>query len=92
MTTLEKLQKEYEDELAREPGPDAGEVAKEAAWLKSYARKKPVKNFGGNYWGINRNRCSIIKPKMIQALADAGHIELSGGQFTMKWLAESAGL
>ncbi len=39
--------------------------------------KKSVCQFGGNFWGINRNRCMIIKPEVIKALAEAGVIKLS---------------
>lgn len=53
------------------------DVAKQVDFLRSYAGKKTVKNFGGNFWGFNRSRCTIIKPEMIDALREAGHIEMA---------------
>lgn len=59
------------------------DLEKEHGWLASYAKKKPINNYGGNYWGINRNRCTIMKPEMIKALADAGLIVMNGNSFTV---------
>lgn len=59
------------------------EVESSASWLKGYAGKKPVRNFGANFWGINRNRCTIIQPEMIAALVAAGKITKTGSSFTM---------
>lgn len=64
--------------------PTKKEVKKEASWLRSYARKKPINNYGGNYWGFNRSRCSIIRPEMIQALVEHGYATMQGhGSFVM---------
>jgi hypothetical protein len=60
------------------------EIEKEVAWLKSYAKTKPIKNFGGNFWGINRKRCTIIKPEMLIAMVAAGYAENFGSYFVMK--------
>lgn len=58
-------------------------IEKEAAWLKSYAKKKPINNYGGNCWGFNRNRCTIVQPEMIQALVDNGFAVRMGLSFVM---------
>ena len=76
----ELIQKKL-DEKATEEAKEkvSAKLATEfAKWLKGYAKKKPVKNFGGNFWGFNRNRCSIIKPAMILALVVGGHVTMNG--------------
>lgn len=75
---LEKMIAENKAADEKMPKPKKAEVKKEAEWLLGYARKKPIKNFGGNFWGFNRNRCSVIKPKMIQALVDEGYATMNG--------------
>lgn len=49
-----------------------------ANWLKSYAKSKKVTRYGGNFWGINRNRCAIIPPERITELAEGGYIIMQG--------------
>jgi hypothetical protein len=34
--------------------------------------KKLLTNFGGNFWGINRKRCTIIKPEQIEEMVKRG--------------------
>jgi hypothetical protein len=71
--------------FARDAGNEsAPDVERLATWLKSYAKNKPVKNFGGNFWGINRNRCTIIPPEQMAALEATGKITRTGNQFTMR--------
>jgi hypothetical protein len=59
-------------------------IDKEAKWLLSYAKKKPIKNYGGNYWGFSRTRCTRIEPELIEALVAQGLATRQGNsQFTM---------
>lgn len=53
-------------------------IQKEAAWLKSYAKKKPIKHQVGNYWGINRNRCTRIDAEVITRMVDLGLAKMAG--------------
>ena len=80
---LDKMMAEKAAAEAKEK-VSAAQAAKEAEWLRGYAKQKTVYNFGGNYWGINRNRCNIIRPAMIKALVAGGHIKMNGDmQFKM---------
>lgn len=55
------------------------------AFYRTWAKKKVVRNFGGNFWGPDRNHCSIIRPEELKALLDGGHIEMVGqAGFRMK--------
>jgi hypothetical protein len=63
---------------------DQAFIEKEAKWLKGYAGKKPIKQYAGNYWGFNRNRCTRLEPELIEALVAQGFATRQGsGQFTM---------
>lgn len=84
MDMLDRMIKDQQKADAAAPPPKKTEVVSNYVWLAGYAKKKPVKNFGGNFWGINRNRCSIIKPNMIKALISGGHIVMNGvSEFTV---------
>lgn len=51
-------------------------IAERAEWLRGYAKKKPVRRFNGNFWGISRTRCLILRPEEIQELVSRGFITL----------------
>lgn len=40
--------------------------------------KKPLVNYGGNFWGINRNRCTIIPAEEVEAMIKLGLAERNG--------------
>lgn len=44
----------------------------------SWARNKVIRNWGGNFWGPNRNRCSIFQPAELKELVALGVIEMQG--------------
>lgn len=50
----------------------------------SWARGKVVRNWGGNFWGPSRKRCSILPPEVLKALQEDGVIDLQGTTFTVK--------
>jgi hypothetical protein len=56
---------------------------RQAAFLKTYAKGKPLTNYGGNFWGISRNRCTILKPDQIEALILAGYMKRDGHRLLM---------
>lgn len=68
--------------MSKAPKPTAAQ--KTAEFLKGYAKGKPIKNFGGNFWGINRKRCTIIRPEELAAMEAAGLIDRSGQSFTVR--------
>lgn len=49
----------------------------------SWAKNKTIKNMGGNFWGPNRNRCSIMPADQLKALHEDGIITLTGSSFTV---------
>ena len=52
------------------------------AFLRSsWAKGKTIKNFGGNFWGPNKNRCSIFQPETLAELDRDGIIKLNGREF-----------
>jgi hypothetical protein len=42
--------------------------------------KKPLMNFGGNFWGINRKRCTIIQQEQIDEMIQRGMLKREGNQ------------
>lgn len=63
---------------------DKFDAAKHAAWLRGYAKRKTVNRYGGNFWGINRKRCTIITPEMLNDLVVGGYIiRIGTEQFTV---------
>jgi len=54
--------------LANEKPVKNPDVTKLASILRGYAKSKPINNYGGNFWGFNRNRCCKIMPEEIEAL------------------------
>ena len=59
-------------------------IDRTADWLRRYAGRKPIKHYGGCFWGINRNRCLKLTADEIEKLVQRGHAELNGNQLTMK--------
>jgi len=49
----------------------------------SWAKNKTIRNMGGNFWGPNRKRCSIMPPDQLKALHEDGIITLTGSSFTV---------
>lgn len=40
--------------------------------------KKLLQNFGGNFWGINRKRCTIIRSEQIEEMLERGMLTREG--------------
>lgn len=59
----------------------SGEAIRFAAFCRTWARGKLIQNFGANFWGPNRKRCSIVKPDMIDKMVELGLAQRVSGGF-----------
>jgi len=66
-------------EEAKRKAPTKKQIDAEAAFLKTWAGKKPVRRMqtGSTFWASGKNMTKIDY-KMAQALADAGYATLNG--------------
>jgi hypothetical protein len=78
---LDQIGEENAARYAAEPPPSAKAVAETAAFLKRWARSKPVtKATPGNYdsfWRCGSRMCKL-SPKMVDALVAAGNVSRTG--------------
>jgi hypothetical protein len=67
---------------AAQPKPTAKQVTEMAAFLRGWARRKPIIKVGGDgnsFWKCG-SRMTQLQPKMVAALVAAGHATPDGGE------------
>lgn len=80
---MDRLLAKFADENKREeearPAPTAEQVAKEAAFLKKWAKGKPIRRQAADatFWAAGK-WMTKMDYKMAQALADGGFAKLTG--------------
>lgn len=82
---LAKVEAENRARYAADPAPSPAQVESEAAFLKGWARSKPIIKVGGDgnsFWRCG-TRMTKLSPKTVTALVKAGYATLDNGILTM---------
>lgn len=82
---FKKVGDENKARYAAEPEPNEADVAKEAKFLKGWAKKKAITKVGGDdnsFWKCG-SRMTKLSPKMVDALVKHEYATKSGNSLTM---------